>query len=83
MRDTWSTFSVMSVRLELRNPFWSTVTLYTLTGSNGNENAPASLVVVRRVCPVNWLLTDTAAPATMAPVESFTVPVIWPLADCA
>ena len=53
MRDTWSTFSVMSVRLELRNPFWSTVTLYTLTGSNGNENAPDSLVVVRRVCPVN------------------------------
>ena len=40
-------------------------------------------MVTSRFEPVSSLVTVTVAPGTTAPVASFTVPVIWPVADWA
>src|SRR5262245_46233732 len=53
------------------------------TGRNGKAYEPESVVGVLRVRPVDWFATVTVAFGTTAPVESVTVPVICPLADCA
>ena len=44
---------------------------------------PSLPVMASRFEPVSSPVTTTVAPGTTAPVASFTVPVIWPVAVCA
>ena len=70
----------MPVRLAARKPCSDAVTEYVLTGRSGITKLPSLPVSTSRFDPVSSLVTATVAPGTTAPVASFTVPVIWPVA---
>ena len=59
-------------------PVFSTLTEYIPGGKEGKAYSPASLVATVRVAFVPELTTVTAAPATMAPLESRVSPLIDP-----
>ena len=80
-RTTWSTFRRTPVRLAGRKPWSDAVTEYVLTGSSGMTKLPSFPLIASRFEPVSSLVAVTVTPGTTAPVASFTVPVIWPVAD--
>ena len=84
MRATWSTLSRMPVCLATLKPASSALDrVHARRAGAGTSSRRSGSSWPSRVRPVRSLCTVTVAPGTTAPLASFTVPVIWPVAVCA
>src|SRR5579884_520342 len=70
--------TAMPVCVELLKPSFWTFSSYAPGGKVGKSYPPVSLVTASRDCFVSMLVSVTRAPATTAPLASFTFPTIEP-----